>query len=84
MYNEGISASGDLLDTGTLMGIIKKSGNTYLFDDVKLGVGRENAKQFIKENSKVAKDIDQTIREKVKAGEVVPAKLTEQAEGGEE
>src|SRR5579859_432703 len=56
MFNEGISASGDLLDTGVITGVIEKNGNTYMFKDVKLGVGRENAKGFIKENAKVFKD----------------------------
>ena len=77
MYNEGISASGDLLDTGVLMGVIEKSGNTYLFGDVKLGVGREAAKAFLKENVKVFKDADKAVRDKVKAGEVLPSKLPE-------
>ncbi|MBL8029722.1 MAG: recombinase RecA [Candidatus Doudnabacteria bacterium] len=79
MYNEGISASGDLLDTGVLIGVIEKSGNTYMFGSVKLGVGRENSKTFIKENPVVMKDIDVAVREKVKSGEaVVPNKAPEE------
>jgi len=74
MYNEGISASGDLLDTGVALGVIEKSGNTHLFGDVKLGVGRENAKVFLKENPKVFKAIDQAVREKVKNGELPQSK----------
>jgi recombination protein RecA len=70
MYNEGISASGDLLDTGVLMGVIEKSGNTYSFGDVKFGVGKETAKNFLKENVKVFKDVDKAVRDKVKAGEL--------------
>lgn len=50
MYNEGISIAGDLLDTGVMHRVIAKNGNTYTFGDTKLGVGRENAKQFLKEN----------------------------------
>ena len=80
MYNEGISGSGDLLDTGVLMGVIEKSGNTFLFKDVKLGVGREHAKAFLKENSKVFKDIDKAVRDKVKAGEALPAKPLKEEE----
>ncbi len=71
MYNEGISAAGDLLDTGVLVGAIEKSGNTYMFKEIKLGVGRENSKTFLKENEKVFKDIDVAVREKVKSGEAV-------------
>ncbi len=66
MYNEGISASGDLLDTGTLHGIVKKSGNSYAYGDVKLGVGREAAKSFLKENEKVFNEIEKAIQKKVK------------------
>ncbi len=77
MYNEGISAAGDLLDTGVLFGVIQKSGNTHSFGDIKLGVGKETAKQFLRDNAKVFKDVDKAVREKVKAGEVAPAKPAE-------
>ena len=81
MYNEGISSSGDLLDTGVLLGVIEKSGNTHMFGDVKLGVGREAAKAFLKEDKKVFKEIDKAVREKVKAGDVaLPAKPPEETE----
>jgi recombination protein RecA len=66
MYNEGISQTGDMIDTGVKYEVIKKSGNSYVFEDVKLGVGRENAKQFLKENPKLIKDITQKINEKIK------------------
>ncbi len=82
MYNEGISAAGDLLDTGVALGAIEKSGNTYLFGETKLGVGKEASKCFLKENAPVFKDLDKAIREKIKAGEVVQAKPGE--EEGEE
>jgi recombination protein RecA len=84
MYNEGISASGDLLDTGVALGVIEKAGNTHMFGDIKLGVGREASKTFLKENVKVFKDIDKAVRDKVKAGEVLPAKVAEEEESGEE
>ena len=80
MYNEGISASGDLLDTGVAVGVIEKSGNTYLFGEVKLGVGREAAKIFLKENPEVFKDVDVAVREKVKSGEALPGKAPEPVE----
>ncbi len=47
MYNEGISISGDILDQGVLYNIITKSGNSYSYNEIKLGVGRENAKKSI-------------------------------------
>jgi len=80
MYNEGISASGDLLDTGVLVGSIEKNGNTFMFKDVKLGVGRENAKAFLKENHKVFKEADLDVRKRVKEGEVVAAPKAEELE----
>jgi recombination protein RecA len=61
MYNEGISLAGDILDTGVLYQAIKKSGNSYAFGEVKLGVGREAAKTFLKENPKVLKEIEKLI-----------------------
>ncbi|MCL5666369.1 MAG: recombinase RecA [Patescibacteria group bacterium] len=76
MYNEGISKAGDLLDTGLAVGVIEKSGNTFMFNDVKLGVGRENAKNFLRENDKVFKDIDKDVREKVKNWPAAPAAKT--------
>jgi len=68
MYNEGISFTGDLLDTGVLYGVVKKSGNSFAFGDVKLGVGRETAKAFLKENPKVGKEIEKAILKQAKEG----------------
>ncbi len=70
MYNEGISIAGDLLDTGIEYGIISKSGNSYRFNDIKLGVGRENAKRFLKADKKMMKEIRKKIISEVKAREV--------------
>ena len=69
MYNEGISIAGDLLDTGITYNVIKKVGNTYSFEDVKLGVGRENAKRFLKADKKMMKAIRKKIITEVKAME---------------
>ena len=75
MYNEGISAAGDLLDTGLALEVVDKSGNSYSFGQVKLGVGRETAKAFIKEHPETAKEIDIALREKIKAGDALPNKI---------
>ena len=61
MYNEGISISGDVLDEGVLYKVIQKSGNSYSYGEVKLGVGRENAKKFLKQEVKLIKDIKSKI-----------------------
>ncbi len=66
MYNEGISLAGDVLDQGVLYGVIKKSGNSFGYGDTKLGVGRENAKIFLKENQKTEKEIEKAIMKKAK------------------
>jgi recombination protein RecA len=76
MYNEGISISGDTLDTGVNLGIIAKNGNTYMFGETKLGVGREAAKQFLKENPKFIKQVREAVMkavDKADAAEVAEA-----------
>jgi len=70
MYNEGISVSGDLLDTGVVYGAVSKSGNSYAFGDIKLGVGRENAKRFLRADKKLMKEIRKKILSEVKAREM--------------
>jgi recombination protein RecA len=57
MYNEGISIPGDLLDVGTELGVISKSGNSYSYNSEKLGVGRENAKIALKERPAMLMEI---------------------------
>ncbi|MGC9048914.1 MAG: recombinase RecA [Patescibacteria group bacterium] len=66
LYNEGISLVGDVLDTGVNQEVIKKSGNTYLFGQIKLGVGREAAKEFLKQNPKLIQEIKSRVWEKIK------------------
>lgn len=78
MYNEGISSAGDLLDTGLLLEVVNKSGNSYSFEDIKFGVGRETAKKFLRENPEVAKKVDTALREKIQAGEKLPNKSNEE------
>jgi len=66
MYNEGISLSGDLLDTGIQYKIVTKAGNSYSYGVEKLGVGRETAKRYLKENPKLMKEIKSEIWKMVK------------------
>ncbi len=80
MYNEGISAAGDVLDTGLLMEVISKSGNSYSFGDIKLGVGRETAKTFLKEHPEVFTQIDAALRQKLKEGDAIPNKVIDDSE----
>ncbi|MBI2934074.1 MAG: recombinase RecA [Chloroflexi bacterium] len=62
MFNEGISKEGDLIDLGVQLGIVKKSGAFFTFGENKLGQGRENAKDFLKQHEDIALEIEKHIR----------------------
>ncbi len=62
MFNEGISYTGDIIDIGVIAKAVNKSGAWYTMGDLKLGQGRENAKQFLKDNPNVCADIAAKIR----------------------
>ncbi|MDO9509846.1 MAG: recombinase RecA [Candidatus Magasanikbacteria bacterium] len=79
MYNEGISVSGDMLDTGVLYKVISKRGNSYLFGEEKLGVGRETAKRYLKENPKLMTAIRKLVLEAVERGELEEIEEDEEA-----
>jgi len=81
MYNEGISLSGDLLDIGVTEKVINKSGNSYIYNDIKLGVGRETAKAFLRANPALMKEIRETIIEAVKKRDMVEIVETKGASG---
>lgn len=66
MYNQGISFEGDLIDTGIKFEVLKKSGNSIHYGDMKLGAGRESAKDFLRENNKLAKEIEKEVWKKVR------------------
>src|SRR5436190_9559870 len=72
MYNEGISKAGGLIDVGIELAIVRKTGSFFSFGDVRLGQGRENAKEFLKRNPEVAQEIERQIREQTLTGKVVP------------
>jgi recombination protein RecA len=63
MYGEGVSKTGELIDLGVKAGIVEKSGAWFSFDSQRIGQGRENAKQFLKENPAVADAIEKAIRQ---------------------
>jgi recombination protein RecA len=62
MFNEGISYTGDVIDLGVLAKAVNKSGAWYTMGEVKLGQGRENAKQFLKDNPKICAEIAAKIK----------------------
>ncbi|WP_026974136.1 recombinase RecA [Alicyclobacillus contaminans] len=68
MFGEGISREGSMIDIATDIDVIQKSGAWYSYNDERLGQGRENAKQFLKEHPEVADEIEQKIREAFQLG----------------
>src|SRR6202158_5543443 len=76
MYGEGVSKVGELIDLGVKAGVVEKSGAWFSYDSVRIGQGRENAKQFLKDNPDIAAKIEAAIpqnagliAEKILAGE---------------
>ena len=72
MYGEGISKEGNLLDLGADMNVIEKSGAWYSYDGTRIGQGRENAKDFLKENTAITDTIEAALRVKLE----LPPKAT--------
>lgn len=70
MYNEGISKSGDLLDLATGLDIVTKRGSFYTYGDIRLGQGRENAKDFLKQNSELGDEIELAVRQQAMSGDL--------------
>jgi recombination protein RecA len=70
MYNEGISRAGDLIDLATGLDIITKRGSFYSYGDIRLGQGRENAKDFLKANPDLADEIEAVVRQHAMSGEL--------------
>jgi recombination protein RecA len=62
MYGEGVSKVGELIDLGIQAGVVEKSGAWFSYDGQRVGQGRENAKQFLRTNTAVAKAIEDKVR----------------------
>jgi recombination protein RecA len=84
MYGEGISKEGSIIDMGTEMDIIQKSGAWFSYNNERLGQGRENAKQFLKENPHVAAAIEKQIRESSNLMKSIPSTGVDDEEEDEE
>ena len=78
MYSEGISKVGELIDLGVQGEIIDKSGSWYSYNGERIGQGRENAKQFLKDNTEIADQIELAIRKN--AGLIAEAMLNQEGE----
>ena len=81
MYGEGISKRGELLDLGIQAGVVEKSGSWFSYDGQRIGQGRENAKQYLKDNPETADAIERAIRSN--AGLVADAMMVSGAGEGE-
>jgi recombination protein RecA len=78
MYGEGISREGEVLEIGVNLGVLEKSGAWYIYGSDRLGQGKDNARDFLKENPELAREIENKIREK--AGVAAPAAPAEALE----
>jgi recombination protein RecA len=85
MYGEGISKMGELIDLGVKAGIVEKSGAWFSYDSQRLGQGRENAKQFLKDNPDISAAIETVIRQNAGliADEVMAMDADEAGDAGE-
>ncbi len=69
MYNEGISKIGDIIDLGTNLNIIEKRGAFYSYGDARLGQGRENTKEYLRQNPELANELEIAIRQVASGGQ---------------
>jgi recombination protein RecA len=83
MFNEGISKSGDVLDLATKFEVITKRGAFFSYGDIRIGQGRENAKDYLRSNPDLMNEIEGVIRQKALSGEIaLPLDMGESADGG--
>jgi recombination protein RecA len=71
MFNEGISKAGDVLDLATQLELVQKRGAFFSYGDLRLGQGRENAKEFLRQNPDIMAEIEAVIRQRALGGEIV-------------
>jgi recombination protein RecA len=73
MYNEGISKVGDIIDLATALEIVTKRGAFFSYGDVRLGQGRENAKEFLRQNQDLSGEIELAVRQRALLGDIPTA-----------
>lgn len=84
MYGEGISKEGNILDIGADLDIVNKSGAWYSYGDERLGQGRENAKNYLREHPELCQEIEQRIRNKFQLGDAAVSKAGSEDDTTEE
>ncbi|MGZ5042205.1 MAG: recombinase RecA, partial [Usitatibacter sp.] len=82
LYNEGISREGEIIEMGVNHRIVEKSGAWYAYKGEKIGQGKDNTREFLRENPAMAQEIEQKIREAVGIAGGMPQAAAEAAEGG--
>jgi recombination protein RecA len=82
MYGEGVSKTGELIDLGVKANVVEKSGSWFSYKSERIGQGRENAKQFMRDNPEMAAEIEAAIR--ANAGFVAEEMLTGESDGDDE
>ncbi len=83
LYNEGISKLGELIDLGVEYGLVQKSGAWYSVGKERIGQGKDNARQYLREHPELAERLERQIREKAFGIPAEPAEGAESAKGGE-
>ncbi|HJS80711.1 MAG TPA: DNA recombination/repair protein RecA, partial [Vitreimonas sp.] len=73
LYGDGISREGEVLEIGVNLGVLEKSGAWYIYNGDRLGQGKDNARDFLKENQPLAREIEAKIREKAGVNGPKPA-----------
>jgi recombination protein RecA len=81
LYGEGISREGEMLELGVNAGIVEKSGAWYAYKKDRIGQGKDNAREYLKEHADLAREIEARIREKL--GVVMPTGAAAEAEAEE-
>jgi len=80
LYGEGISREGEVLELGVNHGVLEKSGAWYIYKEDRLGQGKDNARDYLKENPELAREIERRIREKAGVLAAAPAAPAPEAE----
>ncbi len=79
IYGEGISREGNLVDLATDLGIVSKTGAWYSYGETRLGQGRENVRDFLRQNPAVAREIEDKVREALSLGTIKATAATDEA-----
>ena len=84
MYGEGISKTGELIDLGVKAEVVDKSGSWYSYGDQRIGQGKENARQFLKDNPDIAAEIEEKVRADAGLVDVEPLKPEDDYDSGDD